>query len=122
MAGGDGDPVRVRLYVVADYDVGFPLTNSPPLPRVDPGESYVTECSPQRAISFNEIFVEMFSLVKISLNEHPVAATLINNQNPRLFHLDEPLIVGSNDTLHLHRCNATTTARKPKTVTLVGTP
>lgn len=117
-----GDPLHVRLYVVTDYDVGFPLTNSPPLPLVDPGESYVTECSPQRAITFNEISIEMFSLVKISLNERPIAATLINNQNPRLFHLDEPLTVESNDTLRLHLCNATTAPRKQKTVTLVGAP
>ena len=115
-----GDPLRVRLYVVSDYDVGFQLTNSPPLPLVEPGESYVTECSPQGAISFDEISIEMFSLVKISIEERPITAKLVDNGTRRLYRLDEPQTVGSNESARLQLCNATDTPRKQKTVTLVG--
>lgn len=120
------DPDRVRVLAVVDWDVGFQLTAHAPLPDVRPGESYVTEFSPQRAVAFHEVLVEGFALVQISVGERTPKATveelprLIDRPVPRhLYRLDEALTVGPDAGARLLLCNDSDVPRKQKDVTLV---
>ena len=111
------DPVRVL--VVTDWDVGFPLTTRPPLADVGPGESYVTEFIPQRSIAFYEVLVEGFALVQISVGTRTSTSKVEEHGPRRLYRLDEALTVGPDESVRIHLCNNTDTLRKQKDVTLV---
>lgn len=120
------DPERVRVLVVADWDVGFQLTAREPLPDVLPGESYVTDFVPQRPVAFYEVVVEGFDLVQISVEGRTSTATredlprFVGRPEPqRLYRLNDALTVDVDECARLHLCNTTNTPRKQKSVTLV---
>ena len=107
------------MLIVTDWDVGFPLTSRPPLPNVDPGESYVTEFIPQRPVAFHEVLVEGFALVQISVGTRTSTAKVEEHGLRRLYRLDEALTVGPDESTRVHLCNNTEAPRKQKSVTLV---
>ena len=91
---------------------------------VKPGESYSTVCVPQRSIIFDEVLVEGFSLVQISIGTRAVTATLTDPEPPQhparhLYRLDAPLTISVDESACFHLCNNTDKALKPKTTTLV---
>lgn len=121
------DPVR--LLVVTDWDVGFPLTTRvKSLPDIAPGDSYVTEVIPQRPVTLREIVVESFALVKISIGERTIAAAaedlpaVVGHALRRLYRLHEPIDVGTETGVSLHLCNDSDVPRKPKEGLLIRQP
>ena len=122
------DPVR--LLVVTDWDVGFPLTTrAGSLPDIAPGDSYVTEVIPQRPVFLREIVVEGFALVTISIGERTIAATVEDLPavaghalRRRLYRLHEPIDIDTATGVRLHLCNDSDVRRKPKEGTLIRQP
>lgn len=120
------DPVR--LLVVTDWDVGFPLTTRVrSLPDIAPGDSYVTEVIPQRPVSLREIIVEGFALVKISIGERTITAAedlsfVVGSALRRLYRLVEPTDVDTETGVRLHLCNDSDVPRKPKDGMLIRQP
>ena len=121
------DPVR--LLVVTDWDVGFPLTTRVrSLPDVAPGESYVTEVIPQRPVTIHEIMVEGFALVKISIGDRTITAAaedlsfMVGTARRRLYRLVEPADVDTETGVRLHLCNDSDVPRKPKEGALIRQP
>ena len=118
----------VRLLVVTDWDVGFPLTTRVrSLPDIAPGASYVTEVIPQYPVSLHEIMVESFALVKISIGERTITAAedrsfMIGQALRRLYRLVEPADVDIETGVCLHLCNDSDVPRKPKDGLLIRQP
>lgn len=113
------DPERVRLLVVADWDVGFVLTAHTPLPDVAPGDAYVTEIFPQRSVTIREVLVEGFTLVQIAVGTRTSAAK-VEEHGPRiLYRLDAPLIVETGESVCIRLCNDSDAPRKQKSALLL---
>jgi hypothetical protein len=110
----------VRLLVVVDWDVGFPLTSRPrELPDVAPGDAYVTEVFPQRAVAIHEVLTEGFALVKISAGDQTGQASVETVGPRRLYRLGAPLAVDAGGSVFVHLCNDADAPRKQKDVTII---
>jgi hypothetical protein len=88
----------------------------------------MTDVLPQRPVTFNEILVEGFVLVQVTimLGQTPCEPRLIDaaietREGRRLYRLDKPITVGTeaDESLRLHLCNASKNPRKQKSVTLI---
>jgi hypothetical protein len=117
----------VRLFIVTDWDAGFQLTAHPPLPDVAPGETYVTECKPQRPVAIYEALVDGFSIVTISAGSTAAQPTLktgcVGEETlHRVYQFNPALIVGVDDWLRIQLCNDSSVPRKQKLIALVKAP
>lgn len=115
------DPERVRMLVVTDWDAGFSLTATTPLPNIGPGEAYVTECFPQRPIVIQDVLVEGFALVQISVGTRTSKATVEQQGfGCCLYHLDPPLaVIEDGQSVRVHLCNNSDAPLKQKSVALI---